>query len=240
MPISRARTVLFWDIDGTLLTTSRAGVFALEQAALETCGVSLDLHAMPTAGLTDAQIAAKIVHDHSSTGARPSPAQFLSAYERLLPSRLHCRPGRVLPRVKEILEALTARDDVVNLLLTGNTRGGAATKLAHYGLAEHFTHGAFCGDSDDREAIARRALALAHETLGAAPSPERCFVIGDTPHDVRCGKSIGARTIAVATGGYGVEALRACAADVVLDSLPPPDAFCELAGVSRLGMPRRG
>ena len=28
-----SRAILFWDIDGTLLTTARAGVFALEEAA---------------------------------------------------------------------------------------------------------------------------------------------------------------------------------------------------------------
>lgn len=40
-----------------------------------------------------------------------------------------------------------------------------------------------------------------------AIAPEKCYVIGDTPHDIRCGKAIGARVVAVASGGYSVEAL---------------------------------
>jgi len=49
-------------------------------------------------------------------------------------------------------------------------------------------------------------------------------VIGDTPHDISCGKVIGARTIAVATGpAYELEALRACDPWLAWPELPPPD-----------------
>jgi phosphoglycolate phosphatase len=37
---------------------------------------------------------------------------------------------------------------------------------------------------------------------------ERVVVIGDTPADIHCGRSIGARAIAVATGRYSVDELR--------------------------------
>ena len=48
---------LFWDIDGTLLTTARAGVFSLEAALEEVSGVRTSLQGMATAGLTDYSIA---------------------------------------------------------------------------------------------------------------------------------------------------------------------------------------
>jgi phosphoglycolate phosphatase len=35
-------------------------------------------------------------------------------------------------------------------------------------------------------------------------------IIGDTPADVHCGTGVGARAIAVATGGYSVDELAAC------------------------------
>jgi phosphoglycolate phosphatase-like HAD superfamily hydrolase len=35
-------------------------------------------------------------------------------------------------------------------------------------------------------------------------------IIGDTPSDVACGRPIGARAIAVATGHFDVASLRAC------------------------------
>lgn len=211
---------LFWDIDGTLLLTNRAGVFALEDAAQEVLGRKPDLATMRTAGMTDAEIARDLVgQEHVDA--------FLRAYERLLPERLAWREGRVLPNVRENLEALSERDDVVNMLLTGNVAGGAEAKLRHYGLWQYFgAGGAYSVEGDDRPAIARRARELAAEHGGEVPPGERMFVIGDTPHDVHCGEAIGARTVAVATGpGYDLEDLRATEAWVVLEQLPEPPAF---------------
>ena len=54
------------------------------------------------------------------------------------------------------------------------------------------------------------------------------FVIGDTPHDIECANAIGARTIAVATGGYTVEELEAHRPWRVFNELPPPDEFLRL------------
>jgi phosphoglycolate phosphatase-like HAD superfamily hydrolase len=53
-------------------------------------------------------------------------------------------------------------------------------------------------------------------------------VIGDTPHDVRCGRAAGVRTLAVATGGYGVEELARQEPWLVLPELPPADEFLRL------------
>jgi len=211
---------LFWDIDGTLLLTNRAGVFALEDAAQEVTGTKPDLATMRTAGMTDAEIGRDIVGEEHL-------AAFLRAYERLLPERLGWREGRVLPNVRENLEALAQRDDVVNMLLTGNVAGGAEAKLRHYGLWQYFgAGGAYSVEGDDRPAIARRARELAAEHGGEVPPGERMFVIGDTPHDVHCGEAIGARTVAVATGpGYDLEALRASEPWALLEQLPEPSAF---------------
>ena len=43
------------------------------------------------------------------------------------------------------------------------------------------------------------------------------MIIGDTPADVCCGEGIGARTIAVATGGYSVAELAQAGADAVFE-----------------------
>ena len=49
--------VLFWDIDGTLLTTGQAGMPAWEAAVREVTGSDFELTAIRVAGLTDYQIA---------------------------------------------------------------------------------------------------------------------------------------------------------------------------------------
>ena len=107
---------------------------------------------------------------------------------------------------------------MISLLLTGNTPTGAWAKLEHYGLARYFAGGAFCIDGDDRPSIARRALTVAAEQAGGPVDPRSTYVIGDTPHDVRCGKEIEARTVAVASGTYSVDELAAEDAWLVLES----------------------
>ncbi len=224
---------LFWDIDGTLLTTARAGIFALEEATEEVLGERIDMSTLQTAGLTDAEIARELC---ASRGVREPTAigALLAAYERLLPERLGWRQGRVLPNVRENLDALSARDDVVNMLLTGNVAGGAEAKLRHYGLWDHFadTGGAFSVEGADRPSIARRARELAAEHGGEVPMGERMVVIGDTPHDISCGKAIGARTLAIATGpSYTRAELQACEPWLALEEMPGPGELTAVLGL---------
>ncbi|MBI4886430.1 MAG: HAD family hydrolase [Acidobacteria bacterium] len=225
-------TVLFWDIDGTLITTGRAGMFAWNDSVREIIGREFDLRTeMRTAGLTDYQIAARTFE---VLGVDPEPAlveRMVRRYEELLPSSLPRRNGCVLPNVREILEHLRDRSDVRSYLLTGNTRGGARAKLTYYGLMDFFPDGAFADDMGDRSAIAQRALALARD---AGPvSDHAVFVVGDTPHDITCAAAIGARTIAVATGGYTLEELRAHGPWQVFAELPPADRFVALIDGAR-------
>ncbi|MDQ3350275.1 MAG: haloacid dehalogenase-like hydrolase [Acidobacteriota bacterium] len=218
---------LFWDVDGTLLSTARAGVFALEDAAREVLGGELDLATMRTAGLTDAEIAVEICR---SFREEERAGDFLRAYARLLPEALGRRQGEVLPNVRANLEAMDARDDVVNLLLTGNVREGAEAKLRHYGLWDFFadTGGAFCVEGSDRPSIARAARGLVED----AYVPDHVYVIGDTPHDISCGKAIGARTVAVATGpSYSLMELKECEPWLALEALPAPTALNGALGI---------
>jgi phosphoglycolate phosphatase len=50
-------------------------------------------------------------------------------------------------------------------------------------------------------------------------------VVGDTPHDIECAKAVGARSVAVATGGSDVPTLLLCQPDAVLPTLPSPGEF---------------
>jgi len=219
--------VLFWDIDGTLLTTGRAGIFAWEDACLEVTGRALDFQSLKTDGLTDHQVALRIFEQ---VGAQPNQEtldRMVCFYESRLPERLHARKGRVLESVREILEYLKARrPDVHSMLLTGNTAAGATAKLAHYDLQKFFEGGSFSQDQGPRAGIAARALTAVRQRFPqAAIESGHVFVVGDTPHDIDCAQAIGARTIAVATGVYKAPELQSHGAWRVLDTLPPPGEF---------------
>lgn len=220
--------VLFWDIDGTLLTTARSGIYAWEEAVQEILGITCDLTDLHTAGQTDPEIARMLLASYRPEAETEVARRVARSYEMRLPACLPRRTGRVMNGVREVLEHLSVRPDVVNLLLTGNMRLGARAKLEHYGLATYFVDGAFGDDGVDRIAVAHRAVEVARERVGAAYSPDLAFVIGDTPSDVRCGKAIGARTIAVATGAYSAEQLRDHEPWAVIDEIPDVTVFLEL------------
>jgi phosphoglycolate phosphatase-like HAD superfamily hydrolase len=216
---------VFWDIDGTLLTTGRAGIFAWERAVLEEFGVPVNMAQMRTAGLTDTEIALTLSRN-ANPDATPAQAESaLRCYEKHLPDCLPLRQGRVLPGVLAVLDWLRPLPDTRTLLLTGNTRAGAAAKLGYYGLEGYFADGAFADGCVDRVEIAKRALNFLPKDGAEEVS---LFVIGDTPHDIRCGASIGARTIAVATGEYDLAQLASHAPWKALPVLPGPEEFQRL------------
>jgi phosphoglycolate phosphatase len=219
--------VLFWDIDGTLLRTARAGLYAFEQATAELYAARPDFTTVTTAGMTDCHIAAQIIA--VATGREPrenEAAALVQRYIELLPGYLAAREGFVIPPVLDILNYLDADPGYVSLLLTGNTAAGARAKLTYYDIAHFFDFAAsaFGDDCRSRAEIAARALANVRQRYPAV-KPADMVVIGDTPNDVSCGKAIGARTVAVATGMYSAAELAVHAPWWVVERLPAPAEF---------------
>ena len=113
-------------------------------------------------------------------------------------------------------------------LLTGNLRLAAELKLRHYGLWERFAWGVYGDRTLDRANLVPLAKDLYRCSSGASLRPADVWVIGDTPHDVRCARANGALSIAVATGRHDVETLQRLCADWVFADLSDTDAFLQL------------
>jgi phosphoglycolate phosphatase len=214
--------IFYWDIDGTLLTTTRAGVPALEDGVEAVTGRRPSLSEMVTSGLTDRMIVRAVLDDMGADSSDAAVDAVLQVYVQALPERLAQKRGWVMAGVVELLEALAAREDTVNLLLTGNMRGGAAAKLSAYGLDHFFDDGGFGDDGFDRVDIATHLLARAEARWGREAA-RAGLLIGDTPLDVACARAVGLRAVAVATGAHPVEELRACDPWLVCDVLPSAD-----------------
>ena len=101
-------------------------------------------------------------------------------------------------------------------LLTGNIRAGAEVKLRHFGLWDHFPFGGFADGLENRDDVARRALAEADRHVGRAIDPKDVWVIGDTPLDVKCARAIGAKAVVVPTGWHRRDEFVACCPDHLL------------------------
>lgn len=218
---------LCWDIDGTLLTTGRAGVFSLGLATREITGTELDLSEFPTAGLTDVEIARLIISRAGMEAVDEVVEAFLRIYEQDLPASLPRKKGKVMPGVISILENFRSEGALSSILLTGNTRAGARAKLEYYRLASFFDQGAFSDGTLNRAEIANNALKLIRSQWPGYQET-RVVVVGDTRHDVQCARAIGAKVIGVGTGGATVSELQNAGADAVVEVLPEPAEFKQL------------
>ncbi|HJU66010.1 MAG TPA: HAD family hydrolase [Gemmatimonadaceae bacterium] len=204
------RLVLF-DIDGTLLWTDGAGRRAMTAALTEVFGSSGPA-SYRYDGKTDPQIVRDLMrhagHAEEHIDARLDSLLdlYLAGLERELARGSHA--PHVYEGVPELLDALEARSDVVLGLLTGNVAQGATIKLRAAGIRpERFRIGAFGSDHHHRPELPAIARQRAREVLGLDVPGDALVVIGDTPADIECGRALGARAIAVATGHYTLEEL---------------------------------
>jgi phosphoglycolate phosphatase len=218
-----AKRLLLFDIDGTLIHSAGAGMEALKLALTERFRIKDDLSDIEIAGMTDSGIVMGILKKHQLATTSENIAAFLDSYVHFLSMELPRRAGRVLPGVVELLEKLKARPNLVLALLTGNISRGAQLKLQHYGVWHFFEFGAFADDHHDRNMLGSFARARAREKHGVAFEAAQIDVIGDTPRDIACGKAIGARTIAIATGTWPREKLSPHEPDFLFDDLSNVD-----------------
>jgi phosphoglycolate phosphatase len=213
------KRLLLFDIDGTLVSTGGAGVVALKRVIEKRYGVKDDLDDIEIAGRTDSGIAASILKKYGTNEADGNVTRFLDEYLSFLKQTVSTTDGKILPGMSEILKQMKAKPDRVLGLLTGNVKRGAELKLQHYGLWDFFEFGAFADDHHDRNQLGEFARARAEEKHGHDFDAAQIDVIGDTGHDIACGKAFGARTVAIATGSWSREQLAAHKPDFLFDDL---------------------
>lgn len=222
--------VLLFDIDGTLLSSGGAGQSAMEAALRKEFLPTLPKVDIPTAGRTDRAICRDLFLQFGLEDRPEVWARFQAAYFSELPRHLERRNGMVLPGVRELLSRVSARDDILVGLLTGNFREGARLKLSHHGLDHHFRCGGYGDRHLDRDDVAREAWQAAREVAPHADI-ERTWVIGDTPSDIRCARAIGAKVLAVATGIFAVEDLSSHGPDVLRPDISDHDGVLREIGI---------
>jgi len=214
--------LILFDIDGTLLWPNGAGALAMQRALVEVYGTAGALDRIYMAGMTDRSI----IHQ-ALTGGGLTPAEistrwdtFTLALARHMQVTVVERGVQVCPGAPELLNALSARADVLLGLVTGNLANTAPIKLHAVGIDPAlFRVGGYGSDDGDRNQLPTIAAQRAEALTGRRFSGRDIVVVGDTPADVACGRAAGARTVAVATGDLSVEALRAANPDVLLADL---------------------
>ena len=220
------KLVLF-DIDGTLLWTDGAGRRAIQRALVDEAGTAGPIETYRFDGKTDPQIVRDLLSLAGHSGAEnPTVIQAVCRrYVEHLRTELE-RPTqatRLMVGIADLLAALEPHETQGRALvglLTGNVAPGAALKLRSAGLdPARFRVGAYGSDSARRAELPAVAAGRAAALTGATFTGSDVIIVGDTPDDVACGRPIGARSLAVATGSYDVAALRTTGATYVFETL---------------------
>jgi phosphoglycolate phosphatase len=224
------RLVLF-DIDGTLLHTGGVGIKAFARAFSSEFGIHEGTERMKFSGRTDVSLAREVFTVNQIEASRENFERFFAAYVGWLREMIGDCHGGACQGVLEFIQAVESQPEPPLIgLLTGNIKAGARIKLERFSLWEKFPFGAFADDDENRDKIAAVAQQRGSERFGRPLRGEEVLVIGDTPLDIRCGRAIGAKVLAVATGGALLEELVPHNPDWVVPDLTHIDARRVLNG----------
>ena len=222
--------LILWDIDGTLLYSGGVAGEAMRAAMERVYGRASTEARHSYAGKTDRQIILETFAERGHDELMGTLDHFTDVYVEELTRRREdfLARGRVLEGAAAALERL-ASAGVIQSVLTGNLEPIARIKLDMMSLARFLDLdvGAYGSDHHRRAELVPIAAARAQGRYGRPFAGADVVVIGDTPNDIDCGRAAGAHTIAVATGPFSADALRAHDADVVLPSLADTDRVLE-------------
>lgn len=215
-------TLVLFDIDGTLLTSGGCGRAATRLALVDIFGTVGALDRASFAGTTDWQV----LHDAllpagiSRATIRDRLRTYDDAVARRLAAIIDQFPVQPCPGAPELVHELAHRPDVTLGLVTGNMAGLVPLKLAAAGYdPADFPVRAYGSEGWERAMLPPLALDRARTLTGLDFAPEQVVIVGDTPGDIHCARSIAARTLAVATGPFSRAELLAHGPTAVLESL---------------------
>ena len=213
------RLVLF-DIDGTLIRTGGAGVKAFAKVFATEFGARDGFERLKFAGRTDVSLVREFFGFHAIPATAENFQRFFERYVFWLDHILRESHTEMCPGILEFIRELNElRQPPLLGLLTGNIRLGAEIKLRHFDLWDAFETGAFADDNEERDQIAMVARERGSRILNESLRDDQVLVIGDTPLDIRCGRAIGAKVLAVATGGAEFDELKQHGPDWVVPDL---------------------
>jgi len=229
VPEERVMRVLLFDLDGTLMLSGGAARRAMDRAFAEQYGITDAFGTIVPDGKTDPLIFREICVNHGVVVADEAAAfaALAARYaEHLVDEMPRADRARLMPGVVPLLNRLVIDPALTLGLLTGNFEATARIKLGRFDLNGFFPFGAFASDHPEREHLLPVAVARAEAHLGRNIGIGRhVIVIGDTPRDVECALTHGARAVGVAASRYSAAELGAAGAHHVLPSLEDIDAF---------------
>jgi HAD superfamily hydrolase (TIGR01509 family) len=198
--VNRARRALIFDLDGTLVDTVYAHVFAWQRAFAEV-GLPIDgwrIHRRigMSGGLFARAAAREIGRPLSVVEANAIQERHGALYRELLPER------RPLPGAVELLAELRT-EGIVHGIATSGRRPEIDASLEALGIGGE-TVVVERGQVDRAKPEPDLFLACA-EALDVAPAD--CYVVGDAVWDLLAARRAGMLSVGLLSGGYGEDEL---------------------------------
>lgn len=229
------KSLVLWDIDGTLLLTDGAGMRGMARAGRKIYGDDFRFDGVKASGRLDPLILEEALAKNGLLPSDDDHRRFHEAYLVELAAELELvrERARTMPGIPHAIAALRTRsqetNDVAQGIVTGNYALAAPLKLRACGIdPSWFEVGAFGDEARSRPDLVALALARCKERFGWSPDPARVIVVGDTPLDIDCAHANGCIAFAVATGMHPREELVQAGADVVVPDLADPKPLFDL------------
>lgn len=231
---SMAKTLVLFDIDGTLSITKGAGRESTARTMLDMFGSDKNIRELSFGGKTDWQILHEQLTDYGQDTTQIEGV--MAAYEARLAHHLeaiiHSYPVEACIGAHDLVNTLHAMPDLVLGVVTGNTSLTAPIKLKAVGFDfTWFVANAYGSESITRNALPALAISRARQVTGYDFQPHEVIVIGDTVADIECARAAKAVAVAVQTGFEALPLLEAAQPDYLLkdltqflDTVPLPHA----------------
>ncbi len=235
--MSNQAKLIFFDIDGTLLNTHGTGRRAFIQTLHKVFGWDDEIPYINFSGATDRVVIRRIMENNGEQATEDRIQAFFKAMPFELDRLLAAQPPEVCPGVDKLLQALHGCVHATLGIITGNIEACAWLKLRHAKLDGYFELGAFGDEADRRDDIAALALNRGFgktRSQTSGPNHTTCYLVGDTPNDVKAAQSIKAFSLATATGFCTEKELQQAGADMVLPNLHETPKMLDIFGISSL------
>lgn len=207
---SRRKLIIF-DCDGTLVDSQHMICAAMQQAYADhriDCPPREKL--LSIVGLSLAESFQRLSDNVEGFPVETMVERYKAAFFEMRATQTEMEP--LFPGVREIIEHLSVRDDMVLGIATGKSQRGVRMVLGHHGLLQHFST---IKTADDAPSKPHPGMVL-EAMREAGATPEQTVVIGDTSYDMEMARAARAGAIGVSWGYHPVADLHAAGAHEVI------------------------
>lgn len=212
------KLVLF-DIDKTLIKSSKRHRAAFSIAFKEVYGVDTSVDIIQPSGMTDQQIIFDVLKlkglDEEKIKSKLDLCMEKTA--EAFNKTISNDEIIILPGVKKLLEKLKD-NDVLMGLVTGNLEAIARGKMKKLNIDHYFKIGGFGDENISRTELVKIAIKKAQSNFDFIFS-NNVYLFGDAPQDMKAAKEAGIKAIGVTTGIYTKKQLENAVADKVINDL---------------------